>query len=72
MMGQRTLGNAIMDSRLTRVTSCMYVDDAGNKYFCVEEFLRDNGLRDTPLIRKVVAEEFKEVFPGILIVEEQN
>lgn len=61
-----------MDSRLTRVTSCMYVDDAANKYFCVEEFLRENRLPDTPLMRKVVAEEFKEMCPGILILEEQN
>jgi len=50
----------------------MYVDDAGNQYFCVEEFLRDNRLPDTPQIRKVVAEEFREIYPGILILEEQN
>ncbi len=61
-----------MDHGLKRVTSCMYVDDAGNQYFCVEEFLRDNRLPDTPQIRKVVAEEFREIYPGILILEEQN
>ena len=61
-----------MDSPLTRVTSCMYVDEADNKYFCVEEFLRNNQLPDTPLMRKVVADEFKQMFPGILILEEQN
>ncbi len=58
--------------RLTRVTECMYVDDEGKPYFCVEDFLHENQLPDTPEGRQVVIKEFKETEPGMLIVEEQN
>jgi hypothetical protein len=49
-----------------------YVDDTGNMYFCVEDFVRENELPDSPALRLAVIELAQEVFPGILILEQWN
>jgi hypothetical protein len=49
-----------------------YVDHAGNTYFCVEEFVRENQLPDSPALRVALIEIAHEIFPGIRILEEWN
>lgn len=61
-----------MDWPLEKVGDCFYVDDAGNTYFSVVDFIRENQLPDSRELRLAVIEELKEIYPGILIVEEWN
>jgi hypothetical protein len=61
-----------MDRPLTQISYCFYIDDDHNTYFCVMDFLRAHQLVDTPELRRVVAEDLKRMFPGVLILEEQN
>jgi hypothetical protein len=61
-----------MDPPLTQINYCFYVDDDNRLYFCVKDFLRTNQFVDTAELRQMVAEDMKRLFPGILILEEQN
>jgi hypothetical protein len=61
-----------MDRPLTQISYCFYVDDDHNPYFCVTDFVREHQLPDTPELRRVIAEDMKRMFPGILILEEQT
>jgi hypothetical protein len=62
-----------MAGPLRRFDNYFFVDDDEIKYFCVTDFLSNNPkIRDTPESRVFIAEEMKRIFPGILIVEEQN
>jgi hypothetical protein len=61
-----------MDSPLEKVGDCFYVDDAGNMYFSVDDFLRSNDLPDSPVVRQAVIEIAEEEFPEMLILEEWN
>jgi hypothetical protein len=63
---------AAMDYPLEKVGNCFYVDAAGNMYFCVEDFLRENELPDSRLVRQAVIEIAQEEFPEILILEQCN
>lgn len=60
-----------MHGKLVRVTYCTHVDDAGNKYFSVEEFIRGNNLPDTGKVRQAVREISQED-PEVLILEDMN
>jgi hypothetical protein len=55
-----------------KVGDCFYVDDGGNTYFCVEDFVRQNRLPDSPALRLALIEVAQEIFPGIRILEEWN
>jgi hypothetical protein len=55
---------------LDKIANSFYVDAVGNTFFCVADFLRENQLRDSPELRLVVVEEIREIFPGVLILEE--
>jgi hypothetical protein len=57
---------------LEKVGTCFYVDEAGNTYFCVEDFVRENQLPDSPELRLAVIEELREILPGILILADWN
>jgi hypothetical protein len=61
-----------MDRQLTQITECMYVDDHDNVYFCVGDFIRHHRLPDDAGFRRVVSAGMKEIYPEILILEEQN
>jgi hypothetical protein len=61
-----------MDRPLTQINYCFYIDDDDRLYFCVGDFLRDSPYTETPELRREVAEDIKRMFPGVLILEEQN
>jgi hypothetical protein len=61
-----------MDCPLEKVGDCFYADDAGNIYFSVQDFLRENALPDSPEVRLAVIEIAQEDFPEILMLEEWN
>jgi hypothetical protein len=48
---------------------CFYMDDEG-PVFSISAFISLNGLRDDPRLRTVIAEEIRELFPDIRILEE--
>jgi hypothetical protein len=51
----------------------LFVDDQNRFYFSVTDFFHHNPkMRDTPESRALVAQRFKELFPGSLIFEEYS
>ena len=50
---------------------CFYMDDEG-AVFSISAFIALNGLPDDPRLRTVIAEEIREVFPDVRILEELN
>ncbi len=60
----------MIENRLTKVDDCFYVDDSGNIYFCVTEFLKANKLPDDWSFRLIVIEELLGIFPEVLILSE--
>jgi hypothetical protein len=61
-----------MRESFEKVGDCFYIDDAGNMYFCVEDFVHHNELPDTPLVRQAIIEIAQEAFPDIRILEKWN
>ena len=61
-----------MDRPLTQISYCFHVDDNDSVYFCVTDFVRAHQLPDTLELGRVIAEDMKRMFPGVLILEEQN
>jgi hypothetical protein len=49
----------------------LYIDDQRNIYFCPGEFCRLHGFPNTEDMRYVVAEDMKDLIPGLIIVEEE-
>lgn len=68
----QALCSPTMDSPFEKVGDCFYVDNAGNMYFSVDDFLRSNDLPDSPMVRLAVIEIAQEEFPEMLILEESN
>ena len=62
-----------MARKLTKVDYCFYIDEEMNVYFSLSDFFAAQPkLRDTPESRSMVAEEMKQIYPGIVIFEEEN
>ena len=62
-----------MARKLTKVDYCFYIDERKNVYFSLSDFFEAQPqLRDTPESRNIVAEEMKQIYPGIVILEEEN
>jgi hypothetical protein len=61
-----------MDRELTQITYCYYIDRQGNEYFGVTDFIRHHNLPDNAQMRLTIAEDIKEISPGLLILEEQD
>ena len=57
---------------LNQVTECIYVDDDGQIYFSIGDFLRTSGLPNDERFRRVIEEEIEETTPDIRILEEEN
>jgi hypothetical protein len=69
----RKVDIALMTRPLKRIDKYLFVDDQNRFYFCVTDFFHHNPkIRDTPESRALVAQRFKELFPGSLIFEEYN
>lgn len=62
----------LMRESFEKVGDFFYVDDAGNMYFCLEDFVRQHRLPDSPALRIALIEIAEETFPGIQILEEWN
>ncbi len=58
-----------MCGSLRKVGDCIYLDEAENTYFSVDDFIRVNKLLDCRALRLAVVEEVLELWPGILILE---
>jgi hypothetical protein len=70
---QHRISISTMDRKLTKVDYCFYIDERKNVYFSVSDFFAAQPkLRDTPESRSIVAEEIKQIYPGIMILEEEN
>jgi hypothetical protein len=50
---------------------CFYMDDEG-VVFSIAAFILRNELPDDPRLRAVIAEEMREMFPDIRVLEELN
>jgi hypothetical protein len=50
---------------------CFYMDDEG-AVFSISAFISLNGLPDDLLIRTMITEEIREMFPDVRILEEIN
>jgi hypothetical protein len=50
---------------------CFYIGDEG-AVFPISAFISLNGLPDDPRLRTVIAEEIREMFPDVRILEELN
>jgi hypothetical protein len=50
---------------------CFYTDDEG-AVFSISAFISLNGLPNDPRLRTVIAEEIREMFPDVRILEELN
>lgn len=64
--------NSTMNRKLTKVDYCFYIDEKRNVYFSVSDFFDVHQLPDAPELRRVVAEEMKDIYPEIVILEEEN
>jgi hypothetical protein len=56
-------------TRLKKVDDCFYLDESGQIYFSVSNFLRVNDLPNHPLLKIVVIEELLDVFPEAEILD---
>jgi hypothetical protein len=61
-----------MGELFEKVGDSFYADDAGNIYFCLEDFVREHRLPDSPALRAALIEIAQETFSGIRILEEWN
>ncbi len=62
-----------MARKLTKFDYCSYIDEEQNVYFSLSDFFAAQPkLRDTPESRRIVSEEMKLIYPGIVILEEEN
>jgi hypothetical protein len=61
-----------MHESFKKAGDCFYIDNAGNPYFSVEDFLRNNQLPDSPVLRLAVIELAQEIIPSIRILEKLN
>jgi hypothetical protein len=66
------LRGELMRESFEKVGDFFYVDNAGNMYFCLEDFVRQHRLPDSPALRIALIEIAEETFPGIRILEEWN
>lgn len=57
-------------ARLKKVDDCFYLDESGQIYFSVSNFLHVNDLPNNPLLRIVVIEELLDIFPEVQILDE--
>ena len=55
--------------RLPWLDDCFYLDESGQIYFSVSNFLRVNDLPNHPLLKIVVIEELLDVFPEAEILD---
>jgi len=60
-----------MDSAFQKV-DCIWIDEDGNIYFCLTDFIRMNKLPDSQGLRMVIIEELREMIPDMLIIEDWN
>jgi hypothetical protein len=56
-------------TRLKKLDDCFYLDESGQIYFSVSNFLRVNDLPNHPLLKIVVIEELLDVFPEAEILD---
>jgi hypothetical protein len=56
-------------TRLKKVDDCFYLDESGQIYFSVSNFLRVNDLPNHPLLKIVVIEELLDIFPEAEILD---
>jgi len=61
-----------MSDELMALTECFYLDDEQHIFFCAGDFLRNNGLRNTPKTRKLIGLEVKRFWPEVSLLEEDN
>jgi len=54
---------------LRQVDDCFYLDEAGQIYFSVANFLSVNALPNHPLLKLVVIEELLNIFPEVQIID---
>jgi hypothetical protein len=59
-----------MTTRLKKVDDCFYLDESGQIYFSVSNFLHVNDLPNHPAFRIVVIEELLDVLPEVRILDE--
>ena len=57
-------------TRLTKVDDCFYLDESGQIYFSVSNFLRVNDLPNDPLLTIVLIEELWDIFPEAQVLDE--
>jgi hypothetical protein len=54
--------------KYTRVDDCFCLDDSGNIWFCISNFLHANELPDDPRLILVVIEELLDIFPEVQLL----